>query len=979
MKKVISIILASCLFFSINIFVSAKSFDDTEGQPCEKAVDVLSSLGIIEGKEDGVYDPESPLTRAEVVTILLRVMNITASTDADMFEDVSDSHWAYKNIGTAYQIKLINGTSETTFSPDDSVTFAQTVKMIVTMLGYGPRAEAEGGYPAGYIREAVVLDLLKGILNPETMNRGVMAMLIYNALDVALFEPTAYGNNGGQYTESANTVLNQYMNVVHYEEVVAASRMLEIKKPSQRLASDEVYLNNGRVVNVGKTDIKNLVGLKCDIYTKIDDEIETVLYAEPVSMAEIVSIPIDDINSLTTSAIEYKNQNGKMMTENLVAVPVVYNGRVKSPSTDDITPDMGSVRIIKNDGQNISAVIVEDIVNTVSDGVDLNKGYIYLKTPVTIAGEATGRIDMVLNGEENHFLYDKDGNDITLEALEKGDILSIIESEDHSLRIAYQCYESIIGTVTEKDNDGNVIISDKEYTVDKNVTDIRIGKEAEFTFDYLGNIADVNYEGISEIKKYGWLVTANVKGGLKKEIGYKIFTGDGGMKTFSSGERLLLNDISVENDEMVEILTGQKDFPMVSATTAKNPKIWDADKQSIISQLVIYETDEEGKVLKKLALAENQTAGTDDERVGGNFSMDFYVPKGNVEAKEWNGTASGGSTVGEGSGTEFILGNVFGRVKITDDTKYFIIPKDTENDNAYSVQAINRVITLEKFRKLEFLSFFDVSDAYVCGAVVRNDYLSEDSPEFEYPSGLTIGIITKVSRGLDADGAVATLFSIYDQDGSEVIAVIDEEMECGYRVCVADVEKDPDWWTKIGDEKVYGRTEADRTRRNGAVSANRSSSIMNIEAGSLEVGDIIGYSLDASNKLKICTAVYRSNPEFCGTMSFNDFSGKIDKMVRSKFYMGGNPRIYGTVRSVNEAGTMVDAVLSYEDGTVSGFGGQNKEERLAFYNLPKSGKFVIWDTKKQIMSTATADDIVRGDTIFSVWETVTQLLTVIIR
>ena len=66
------------------------------GENCETAVEVLAALGIVEGKAEGAYEPDSSLTRAEMATIILRTMNMAEAAEGKaIFSDVPSSHWAY--------------------------------------------------------------------------------------------------------------------------------------------------------------------------------------------------------------------------------------------------------------------------------------------------------------------------------------------------------------------------------------------------------------------------------------------------------------------------------------------------------------------------------------------------------------------------------------------------------------------------------------------------------------------------------------------------------------------------------------------------------------------------------------------------------------------------------------------------------------------------------------------------------------------
>ena len=55
--------------------------------------------GYITGYDDNTIRPDQPITRAETVTIINRMLNLAYSAEKDNpFTDVDMSHWAYKEI-----------------------------------------------------------------------------------------------------------------------------------------------------------------------------------------------------------------------------------------------------------------------------------------------------------------------------------------------------------------------------------------------------------------------------------------------------------------------------------------------------------------------------------------------------------------------------------------------------------------------------------------------------------------------------------------------------------------------------------------------------------------------------------------------------------------------------------------------------------------------------------------------------------------
>ena len=124
-------------------FSAMADFSDISGLSCEQDVRFLETLGIVEGYSANEYAPDELLSRAEMVTIALRTMDMYAPdyTGDDIFSDVDGDYWAYYEISAAYEMGLVNGVGDGRFAPEQPVSFNQAVKMLVNVLGYGYIAE----------------------------------------------------------------------------------------------------------------------------------------------------------------------------------------------------------------------------------------------------------------------------------------------------------------------------------------------------------------------------------------------------------------------------------------------------------------------------------------------------------------------------------------------------------------------------------------------------------------------------------------------------------------------------------------------------------------------------------------------------------------------------------------------------------------------------------------------------------------------
>ena len=95
------------------------------------AVNALASYGVMSGNE-GKFRPASNITRAEFVTILSRFEELSESDKS--FTDVSEDFWGYRQVISAAEKGWINGYNDGTFRPNRTLTRAEAVTIINRVL-----------------------------------------------------------------------------------------------------------------------------------------------------------------------------------------------------------------------------------------------------------------------------------------------------------------------------------------------------------------------------------------------------------------------------------------------------------------------------------------------------------------------------------------------------------------------------------------------------------------------------------------------------------------------------------------------------------------------------------------------------------------------------------------------------------------------------------------------------------------------------
>ena len=151
-------------------FVKLRTFVDVpEGSYYEEAVDWAESNGITNGTDATHFSPDELCTRAQAVTFLWRTAGSPApKSDVMPFTDVPVGSYYYDAVLWAVENGITLGTSATTFSPNETCTRAQ----IVTFLWRFERCPAAGGEnpfsdvsSRAYYADAVLWAVERGITN----------------------------------------------------------------------------------------------------------------------------------------------------------------------------------------------------------------------------------------------------------------------------------------------------------------------------------------------------------------------------------------------------------------------------------------------------------------------------------------------------------------------------------------------------------------------------------------------------------------------------------------------------------------------------------------------------------------------------------------------------------------------------------------------------------------------------------------------
>ncbi|MBB6217239.1 beta propeller repeat protein [Anaerosolibacter carboniphilus] len=182
-----------------------KQFKDMNSHWAREIVDVIAARYIISGYEDETFRPDKPMTRAEFVTVIMKSMGdreINQNlSEEKIFTDVEENFWAKEFVYAAHQKGWVSG-YDGKFNPNQPITREQMVTILMKVLADTNRElnivndielssfkdhQKISQWAIGSMEKAVKYGIIKGYnneLTPEkNATRAEAAAMLYQFLE----------------------------------------------------------------------------------------------------------------------------------------------------------------------------------------------------------------------------------------------------------------------------------------------------------------------------------------------------------------------------------------------------------------------------------------------------------------------------------------------------------------------------------------------------------------------------------------------------------------------------------------------------------------------------------------------------------------------------------------------------------------------------------------------------------------------------
>ena len=763
LNKVLAMLVVFMMMLSTVAFASSFS-DVADTSSYSTAIEVGVDLGLFKGYEDGTFAPEGEITRAEFAAIVVRLLGQEAQAEgakaATQFVDVPAEHWAAGYINIAVQAGVINGYGNGNFGPEDLVEYQDAITMMVRALGYEP-AIGSAGYPTGYLTKAGELGLTTAVngSNGVAINRGAVAQISFNALDVPLMTQSGYGtftqyviNDGYSSTMGTTnvkkTLLSENHSIVKVQGTIeSSSDSVSTNKNAKEYVNVDVtnaYYNkfganiDGKMF-VGESDAMDYVGKKVILFVEYDEfnDERTIKSLYEVVSTDTLVIDIADVVSIEDGEIKYYINDSKTTTVSLSDnTAEYYNGYLSARPeriTNEVLLDMsGTIELSLLDNETADGdydtmyitaydVFVVDEVNATSKRVTSKIGTSF-GTRINYNEE---------DGDVKASLVDANGAAMDFADLEEYDVLSVkyVFTGAKDIYEASIISNTVTGTVTGisgevATDDRYVEIDGTEYkvlNVAEDEDEIKLGDEGTY---YLDGSDNVVYHSATITRNNNYAYVIGVQAATEMDNAkVKVLTVENGIVTVEVASKISVT------------FEGEKETN-VSTKTA-------VDVSDFIGTVVAYKLNASGQVSAiEVASAEN----TDEDWLSLNA----------IDADLEDYDADGASFKVDGK-----------KHYLTDNTIIFYVPEGEDYDeDDYEVVALKN---LSDDQDLFGADLYDVDEDRNIGVIVLK---GENSIN---PSSENAAFVTKVSNTTDEDGY--DVYRVTAYVGLEEVSYIAEDVD----------------------------------------------------------------------------------------------------------------------------------------------------------------------------------------------------------
>ena len=600
LKRALSLGLTATMISGLMVMgSSAASYADVTSKQNEEAIEVLKTVGIMVGDENGKFNPDAKVTRNEMAVVMCNLLDYTVASykGTSPFTDVPE--WAEPYVAACYTNGITSGYDAKTYGGNDTVTTGQAALMLLKALGYFQySADFGSDWLVETTKNGSTAGLFDGVATgaKEALTRNDVAQMVLNALEADLVKAEKNGSDvqvgdivisGGKATYDSRTGTDSKYAKIDNTKVDGKYTI----QLGEDLYDGDLVKADGADDDFGRPSVK---------WTYENKEIGT--YADDADAVYTASVEKQDLYDLVGSDVYNDLKNGDadftVVVDGVAQKVNLSDYIVKNNDDDAGTKDAnGNLDIkkgattevfIDDDSNDVVITVINSYVAQVDGDYDKNDEELELD----ILDEAFVDVkDTTLSSDDFDYLDSYSDEDYVL--------ITVADKEIKSIALA----ETVEGKVTAYTEKKNVTVDGTKYEYSKNYTDA-VKKDSNLSYDLNDAytlVLDANgyviyTDGTAGHNDYVYVAEIAPTGGAKADLEADAYFIDGTNKVV-----VVDNDDEIEDNTSfenkwysyneksngkyeLEAITGEKNETYT--VSADNQKIVENGKSSIYTDKV---------------------------------------------------------------------------------------------------------------------------------------------------------------------------------------------------------------------------------------------------------------------------------------------------------------------------------------------------------------------------------------------------------
>ena len=474
LKRALSLGLTATMISGLMVMgSSAASYADVTSKQNEEAIEVLKTVGIMVGDENGKFNPEAKVTRNEMAVVMCNLLDYTVASykGTSPFTDVPE--WAEPYVAACYTNGITSGYDAKTYGGSDTVTTGQAALMLLKALGYFQySADFGSDWLVETTKNGSTAGLFDGVATgaKEALTRNDVAQMVLNALEADLVKAEKNGSDvhvgdvvisGGKATYDARTGTDSKYAKIDSTKVDGKYTI----QLGEDLYDGDLVKADGADDDFGRPSVK---------WTYENKEIGT--YADDADAVYTATVEKQDLYDLVGSDVYNDLKNGDadftVVVDGVAQKDVKLSDYIVKNNDDDagdkiIKKGATTEVFIDDDSNDVVITVINSYVAQVDGDYDKNDEELELD----ILDEAFVDVkDTTLSSDDFDYLDSYSDEDYVL--------ITVANKEIKTIDLA----ETVEGKVTAYTEKKNVTVDGTKYEYSKNYTDA-VKEDSNLSYD----------------------------------------------------------------------------------------------------------------------------------------------------------------------------------------------------------------------------------------------------------------------------------------------------------------------------------------------------------------------------------------------------------------------------------------------------------------------------------------------------------------